>query len=197
MRASAALQRRNRGFEATHQALIETAVQIISDRGVDTLSVSEVARLAGINRTTVYYHFDSREALLRAVKDWSADQLASGMGVDLLHEERVAFITRFVVERPALIKLWLEEFLSEGDIRDRYPQWDALVDGVGDLLKADDDPADPRDAEIFCVMMLTATFIAPRIFRNSIRPDMPLEELVDRFRKAYRHMLRCNGLNAG
>ena len=72
-------RKRNRGFEETHQVLIETAVRLLSDKGVEALSVSALAREAGLNRTTVYYHFPNREAMLRAVKDWSTQQLARGM----------------------------------------------------------------------------------------------------------------------
>ena len=55
-------RKRNRGYEETHQSLIETAVRMLSEKGVEALSVSALARETGINRTTVYYHFDSREA---------------------------------------------------------------------------------------------------------------------------------------
>jgi AcrR family transcriptional regulator len=63
--------RRNKSYEATHQALIEASVRLISEKGVETLSVAGLARAVGMNRATVYYHFASREALLEAVSAWS------------------------------------------------------------------------------------------------------------------------------
>ena len=37
--------------------------------------------------------------------------------------ERGGAITRFVLENPELIKLWIEDFVSGKDIRDVYPRW--------------------------------------------------------------------------
>ena len=47
--------------------MIETAVRLISETGPDALSIAALARAMGINRTTVYYHFEHREALIGAV----------------------------------------------------------------------------------------------------------------------------------
>ena len=74
MDAPRRIPRRNKGFDETHQELIETAVRMISERGTDALSITALAREMGINRTTVYYHFDSREALLHAVSSWATTQ---------------------------------------------------------------------------------------------------------------------------
>ena len=63
--------RRNRGFDDTHREMIETAVRLISEKGAEALSVAAIAREMGINRTTVYYHFQSREDLLQAVSAWA------------------------------------------------------------------------------------------------------------------------------
>ena len=51
-----------------HQMLIELAVGLIADRGIDALSLSALARAAGVNRTTIYYHFTDRDALVAAVR---------------------------------------------------------------------------------------------------------------------------------
>src|SRR5271166_5358638 len=109
-----AIQRRNKSFDSTHREMIETAVRLISEKGVDSLSIAAVARTMGINRTTVYYHFDSREALLEAVKIWSSEQLARAFRPNLPQKERIDYISRFVLENSELIKLWIEEFVSVG-----------------------------------------------------------------------------------
>src|ERR1700752_2067815 len=72
--AEAAPQKRNKGFEETHREMIETAVRLISEKGVEALSIAALARATGVNRTTVYYHFENREALIAAVKAWSSEQ---------------------------------------------------------------------------------------------------------------------------
>src|SRR5512145_252185 len=102
--------RRHRCFELTHLEMIEAAVRLISQKGVDSLSISEVARSTGMNRTTLYYHFSSRDALLDAVKAWSAEQLAKAFERTATQQERIDYITRFVLENPELIKLWIDDF---------------------------------------------------------------------------------------
>jgi AcrR family transcriptional regulator len=187
--AARPVPRRNKGFEDTHQEMIETAVQLISAKGVDSLSIAAIARTMGINRTTVYYHFVSREALLEAVKHWSAEQLAKGLSVAVPQQERMDFITRFVLENPELIKLWIDDFISTGDIRTRYPLWDALLQGMAATFAARM-PEESVDAEIYCVMLLTSAIIGPRVFRNSVDPSCDIDTVVKRFRLEQQRMLR-------
>lgn len=186
-------QRRNKGFEATHQEMIETAVRLISAKGVDSLSIAALARAMRINRTTVYYHFESRDSLLDAVKHWSAEQLAKGLAVALPQQERMDFVTRFVLENPALIKLWIDDFIAPGDIRTRYPLWDALVEGMAATFAARL-PAEPVDAEIYCVMLLTSAIIGPRVFMNSVDSSSDIDSVVQRFRQEQQRMLRHDAL---
>ena len=155
--------------------------------------MSALARAAGVNRTTVYYHFESREALVAAVKSWSSDQIVRAFRPDLPQRERIDYITRFVIENPELIKLWIEDFIAPGDIRDRYPFWDALVDGISARF-ATVFPDEEIDAEVYCVILLTSAIIGPRVFRNSVRPDANSQSIVERFRKEHQRLLRHDAL---
>jgi AcrR family transcriptional regulator len=185
--------RRNKGFDETHQELIETAVRLISERGTEALSITALAREMGINRTTVYYHFDSREALLHAVSSWATAQLARGMDHDLSAPERIGHITRFSVENPELIKLWIEDFVSGSDIRDSYSCWDELVRGTGQQL-AEQNPGEEIDAEIYCLMLLAASIISPRVYRNAVNPTASTEDIVARFVREHQRVLHRDGL---
>ena len=49
------------------QQLLETALALFSEQGVDRASMRELARRAGVNVAAAYHHFDSKRALLRAV----------------------------------------------------------------------------------------------------------------------------------
>ena len=182
-------QRRNRGFEETHRSMIDTAVRLISEKGAEALSIAALARAMRINRTTVYYHFESREALIEAVKRWSSEQLAKGLSLAAPQQERIDFITRFVLENPALIKLWIDDFISVGDIRERYPFWDMLVQGMAHSFAAN--PAEVHgDAEVYCVILLTSAIIGPRIFKNSVAPNADIDSVVERFRREHQRLLK-------
>lgn len=185
-------QRRNKGFEATHEELLLTAVQLISEGGVESLSISALARAAKVNRTTIYYHFESREALVEAVTSWAAAQIVAGFQPDVPQQERIDNITRFVVTHPQLIKLWIDDFASPGDIRHAYPSWDTLTQGMREHFAAQGE-AD-ADAEVFTLILLTSAIIGPHVFRNSVDPSASVESVVERFRKETQRMLRHEAL---
>jgi AcrR family transcriptional regulator len=186
-------RKRNRGFEETHQALIETAVKLISEKGVEALSIAALAREVGLNRTTIYYHFPSRDVMLKAVKDWSSVQLAKGMELEAPQLDRMAAITDFVLENPDLIKLWIDDFIATGDIRERYPRWDALVSGMSRTF-AEKSPGEEFDAEVYCTMMLASAIIGPRIFQHSVAPDSDPDEIRARFMAEQRRVLERDHL---
>ena len=169
--------------------MIATAVRLLSEKGPDALSLSEIAREMGINRTTVYYHFHSREDLLAAVKTWSSEQLARALEPFATPAERIDYITRFVLDNPELIRLWIDDFVSGGDIRSSYPRWDELVDGIRVSL------ADRGvDAEVYCVMLLASAYIAPHVFKTAVHPKADLETIVRRFRAETLRALKRDGM---
>ena len=170
--------------------MIETAVRLISEKGVDALSIAELARAMGMNRTTIYYHFETRDSLIEAVKAWSAAQLAKAFNAEASQQQRIDYITRFVLENPQLIKLWIEDLIAVGDIRTRYPQWDGLVAGMRAHFAAFPDADGPVDAEVYCVILLTSAIIGPRVFKNSVARDEGIDSVVDRFRRERQRMLR-------
>lgn len=185
-------RRRNKAFDETHVALIDTAVRLMSEKGMDALSLSEVAREAGVNRTTVYYHFESREALLSAVRDWSAAQLAAAFAPVHSPAERIRYITRFVLENPEVIALWTEDFLSPGHIVDRYPEWEALVEGIGVQLRSRPE-TEAIDPEVYCTLLLTWAMIGPRVYQGSVNPELSLDETIERITRSQLAMLQLHG----
>jgi AcrR family transcriptional regulator len=51
------------------QALLAAALEILRKKGAQSLSLREVARLAGVSAAAPYRHFDSRDSLLAAVAE--------------------------------------------------------------------------------------------------------------------------------
>jgi AcrR family transcriptional regulator len=62
--------RRSAAGEDTRRRLIETGERLIAERGLDGVSVREIAAVAGANSGSIHYHFDSREGLLRAILEY-------------------------------------------------------------------------------------------------------------------------------
>ena len=184
-------RQRNRNFEHTHQILIRKAVAMISESGADAVTISALAQATRINRSTVYYHFESREALIAEVCRWSSAELAKGINPDASYHASTDHVPSFVLHNPEIIRLWIDEYLAAGDIRERYPEWDSLVAQVGQVFA--DTPDQECDAEVYCALMLTSTLIAPHVFKNSVRPQESLDRIVDRFAKEQQRLMQRGG----
>lgn len=186
-------RRRNKGFEETHMVLIETAVKLVSAKGMEALSLSEVAREAGVNRTTVYYHFADRDALIDAIREWSKSELAAALAPSDSAENRTRGVMRYVLENPEVVALWTEEFLAPGRIADRYVTFHRLAEDLG-IHFANEPRAAGLEGEVFATFMLTWSMVAPRVYRNSVRPDLSIDETVERLTRTHMAMLRQCGL---
>ena len=57
------------------QSLLEVAVEVFNRRGYDGTSMAEVARAAGITKSTIYHHFSSKEQILRVAVTRALDGL--------------------------------------------------------------------------------------------------------------------------
>ncbi|MFC7406669.1 TetR/AcrR family transcriptional regulator [Georgenia alba] len=60
---------------AADAAILRAARELLVERGIGGASIEEVARRAGVSKVTVYRRWDSREALLAAAIESSADGL--------------------------------------------------------------------------------------------------------------------------
>jgi AcrR family transcriptional regulator len=60
-----------------HAALVDAALSLIAERGVEALSVAEVARRTGVSPAAPYRHFPTRQALLKAAAIHAAELLAT------------------------------------------------------------------------------------------------------------------------
>lgn len=64
--------------QRTRKRVLEAAAALVASRGVERVSVREVAEAAGVTRGAVYWHFEDRSDLLRAVfaqfaSPWESD----------------------------------------------------------------------------------------------------------------------------
>ena len=67
MASSTETQSRGRKGEARREALIEAALQLIRESGVQALTLDAVARKANTSKGGLIYHFNTKEALVRGL----------------------------------------------------------------------------------------------------------------------------------
>lgn len=72
-----------RGREAVEEALLEAASQLFAEYGPRATSVRQIAATAGVNHGLVHHYFGSKGALLQAVLERSAAQLAARSSSEL------------------------------------------------------------------------------------------------------------------
>jgi AcrR family transcriptional regulator len=61
---------------ARRRAILDAATELVADRGFGGVSVQEIADAAGAHKTTVLYHFATKEALHEAVLDEALGRIA-------------------------------------------------------------------------------------------------------------------------
>ena len=135
------------------EALVEAALEILEQEGLDKLSLRAVARRAGVSQTAPYSHFKNKTALLAAVAANGYARFASKMaqGAEgIVHHERFlgyggAYIA-FAVENPALFRLMFGAELCHGF--EDYPEliqnsarsYQLISEAVADYLGSVQEP---------------------------------------------------------
>jgi TetR/AcrR family transcriptional repressor of mexJK operon len=68
-------QPRTHGASTKREAIVDAAVGLLFTHGYDGTSMDAVAAKAGVSKTTVYAHFEDKDALFRAVMEHAAAAL--------------------------------------------------------------------------------------------------------------------------
>ncbi|WCN36939.1 TetR/AcrR family transcriptional regulator [Aneurinibacillus uraniidurans] len=101
----------------TREKILNSAVEIFSQKGFQASTIREIARLAGVNDLTVYRHFESKEKLFSEMfqRHTLLSEISSlvirGVNDDFEHDLRslvVAFLAIFKKEMP-MIRLLITE----------------------------------------------------------------------------------------
>jgi TetR/AcrR family transcriptional regulator len=127
-------RRPNRGSELVRARLIDAAMIEFAAHGFEGASTRAIAARADTHQPQINYHFDSKEALWRAVFEQLMDELDLAMVVDeeeprAVMEVIIRGMVRFAAARPELSRLMMHEgtapsdrltWLVETHIRPRY-----------------------------------------------------------------------------
>ena len=162
--------RRPRDPVATREAILEATASLLARAGPEGVSLSEVAKLAGVNRGTAYQHFDTREALIAECVGWVSDKLFRAVFGDpeTVGERRVEEadpseltdrLAGFALDNPELCRVWLLQVLASPD-PSADPFWREYVGSIGRF--AETDLAQPGvDPVVLSVLVLSGSFLWP------------------------------------
>ena len=98
---------RQRRHKKTKRAILNTARQLVEEKGLDGFSLREIARRIDYSPAGLYEYFDSKEEIIKAVRREGETRLSitfQQIPADLSYSEKLAEIslayTRFAVENP-------------------------------------------------------------------------------------------------
>lgn len=163
LRAAETPRPRRRDYETSRRRLLAAARLILAERGPEALTVSEVAHRAGLNRTTAYQHFRTRDALSSAVMAEIADELIGmlrGPEAILAHTDPMLI---YFVEHPELARLTLHQLLA-GSPLPRHG-WSSYLGQIRKIAKSR--KAQPGvDAEMLSYVLMCVGVLWPLVART-------------------------------
>ncbi|MCX6128998.1 MAG: TetR/AcrR family transcriptional regulator [Proteobacteria bacterium] len=186
---------------AYHHGNLETAVQtetleFLKEKGVDALSLREIARRLGVTHAAIYRHYRDKQSLLIEIARSGFEQLAFVMqtaatATAVSEEQRLrrAFLAylSFAKEQSACFRLMYGPELSE---REAFPTLSAAVDHCFQVLSSLLQHAQERGeitrssidllaATAFSFAHGLATLEINGLARNKILLDIPRHDLIE------------------
>ncbi len=191
--------RRRRNPEATREQILAAARTVLASDGPDSLSLSRVAHLAGVNRGTAYQHFETKEELIKAavasVSQHLTETLFPAQAADAAEPdaadrpiyESMTALAEFAVENPELGRIWLFEILSCEDPSEDvfFRQFVRSVEAMARSEQSEEG----IDAEVLSVMILAGYFLWPAWARGGSGDPAERRRMSRRMR---REMLRLS-----
>jgi AcrR family transcriptional regulator len=178
-RAAAARERALRSdAKASRKALLVAARELFAERGPDALTIVEVAKRAGLNRSTAYQHFRSREDLTQAVGEDFAVELREMLREPRGFGEQIDFFVHYLQAHPDIARLWMFHLLS-GQSRPREG-WSDYIDSLDQIAKSPNS-LPGIDAEMLGVIGLTSALVWSVMTRQQAGSEEAAAAETDRF----------------
>jgi AcrR family transcriptional regulator len=185
------VNKRKRGNKAeTRERILDAAFRLIAENGATNLALTEVVKLSGVHRATLYQHFATRDELLRATADRFSTRFydtvlgKTGMQVEPRPEgaEIIELNTRFatfVMENPELCRIWLFELLGSPNPADD-PVWQEYQEAHRKFFRMEV-AQEKIDSEVMTVLMLAGGVLWPVLSRAHGKSAVERKEMAQRF----------------
>ncbi|WP_084039455.1 TetR/AcrR family transcriptional regulator [Demequina sp. NBRC 110053] len=99
----------------TRRSLQQALFALARERGIDDVSIGDIAERAGINRSTFYQHYSDKETLLADALDAVAAEAGADLeGIDHWSDEPPKVLVDFLAHVDAHAALYARVFLEPG-----------------------------------------------------------------------------------
>ena len=102
----------------TRELLMKTAMLLMAEVGEQAVSVSEVARRAGVTRPGAYYHFKKKEDLIAAVEEKLDKELIYTLDRSFARRESFTDASDLSAEDLSLLRIRIQQMLRDGARKD-------------------------------------------------------------------------------
>ena len=178
---------RHRNPAETRELILRTAQDLIAERGPEALRISDVAHAAGVNRTTAYQHFRTRDELIAAAMAAFADTISTMIDENRDSPDLIREMIRYHAEHPEIARLWMFQLLSDSAPPDRTG-WERYLANIHEL--ADSEGAQPGiDADMLAVILLTATMSSLLALGRYTDETPDREQVIERFTNEFQRLL--------
>jgi TetR/AcrR family transcriptional regulator len=124
------------------ERILAAAERLFAERGFDSVSISDVAREAGVCKANVFHHFAGKQALYEAVLAGSCARLGDEMQQMLAADAGAAdqirhflhWYRRYLREHPAAARLLLRELTGNPDLAESGPVFPVLARLLDNLV---------------------------------------------------------------
>ncbi len=177
---------------ASRKALLDAARQIVAEGGLEGLTVVGVARRAGLNRSTAYQHFRTRDDLVRAVSQDFATEVRRVLSEPRSFGEQIDFFVHYFRERPDIARIWMFRLLT-GTSGGMADGWEDYVGGLERIARSGRAQPD-IDAEMLGVIGMTSALVWSLMAGERSRTDAGAEEETRRFAKELKRLFLFGAL---
>ncbi|HEY1530118.1 MAG TPA: TetR/AcrR family transcriptional regulator [Galbitalea sp.] len=164
---------------STHDDLRDIALNEFASAGYGGTSLQRIAELAGLSKSSVLYHYSSKEALLEAAIGPAIDRMMEILdlieGQPLTGPARVAFIEQFV-DFLLQYRLEVHTFINQGPSLEDVPVVDranSLVFRLGNFFKST--AATVEDQLRFGIALGGAAYVLSAPHDETV-PEPPVDE---------------------
>lgn len=131
-----------RRFDSRREQMIDTALQVFFDKGYDRARIEDVAKLAGVGKSAVLYHFRTKLALLAHVVAkhcLPAQPMGAGPAEQVIEaslaDPAATKVLRFVMTEqrrlPSLGRLYVVALMRRVASWQNFESLEAMRSGVG------------------------------------------------------------------
>jgi AcrR family transcriptional regulator len=174
----------------TRAKLLQATIDLVTEKGAESLSLKEAARRANVSRGVAYLHFGDRDRLLSEAKTWIAQRLQEGVarsdGNASFHD-RTLHGTRLVLRHPEASKLMITAAMSGMDLDRDHPLYKLVLKTLKELRAGGKVRAD-LDLEILTYILFGS--IAATIMFGEQHKHADRDDLAERFTHAWNRILR-------